>query len=157
MQALVEARARVGFDVRWLSMPGGVPSDDVRAIEGAAVMSGAKLGAPMGIGAVRVPSRVFYEARKTGMPLESESAPWLMAVGAACAAREAREARRGKHLTATRARADELLEGLRAIAPGLLVNGAAKARLGPLVNVSFPGQYGNPMVAALSLEGVCIS
>ena len=169
MQALVEARAREGFDVRWLSMPGGVPSDDdVREIEGAAVIamsacnhelgtsvleilgrarpeavrvidavqlapwaslaplndertfyvvSGAKLGAPMGIGAVRVPSRVFYDARKAGAPLESESAPWLMAVGlgAACAAREAR---RGEHLDAARARAAELLEGLRACAPG---------------------------------------
>ena len=70
------------------------------------VVSGAKLGAPMGIGAVRVPSQVFYEARKAGAPLESESAPWLMAVGlgAACAAREAR---RGEHLASARARAEE--------------------------------------------------
>lgn len=45
------------------------------------VVSGAKLGAPMGIGAVRVPSHPFYEARKAGAPLESEGAPWLMAVG----------------------------------------------------------------------------
>jgi len=208
MQALVEARAREGFDVRWLAMPGGAPSDDdVRAIEGAAVIamsacnhelgtsvlevlgrarpdamrvidavqlapwaslaplndertfyvvSGAKLGAPMGIGAVRVPSPEFYEARKAGSSLESDSAPWLMAVGlgAACAAREAR---RGEHLASARARAEELLAGLRAIAPGMLVNGAAEARLGPLLNVSFAGQYGKSMVAALSLEGVCIS
>src|SRR5262249_10781002 len=51
--------------------------------------------------------------------------------------------------------ADELIEALRRLEPKLLVNG--EARLGPIVNLSLPNQYGKSMVAALSLDGVCIA
>jgi len=119
-------------------------------------LSGAKLGAPLGVGAVRVPSKAFYEARRHGVPLEGESPPWLMAIalGAAC---ERRASGRDEHLKLARERAEVLLAGLRTVTPGLVVNGSAEARLGPILNVSFPDQYGKAMVAALSLEGVCIS
>ena len=119
-------------------------------------LSGAKLGATMGIGALRVPSRIFYEARNAGRHLERESPPWLAAIGlgAACAAREGR---RDELLATACARADELLAALRTIAPALLVNGALDTRLGPVLNLSFPGQYGKSLVAALSLYGICIS
>jgi cysteine desulfurase len=58
-------------------------------------------------------------------------------------------------LDAARDRAEALLAGLRGVAPDLLVNG--ESRLGPIVNVSLPGQYGKSLVAMLSLEGVYIS
>jgi cysteine desulfurase len=120
------------------------------------VLSGAKLGAPLGVGALRVPSKSFYTARQSGEPLESESPPWLMAIGlgAAC---EARASRREELLKIASARSEELLAGLRDVAPDLVVNGSPEARLGPILNVSFPDQYGKSLVAALSLEGVCIS
>jgi cysteine desulfurase len=208
MLGLVEAAAVDGYDVRWLAMPGGVPSaDDWREIEGASVValsacnhelgtslldvlakvpvsavrvvdavqvapwlslsslnddrtfyaiSGAKLGAPLGVGAARVPSKTFYAARQSGTALETESPPWLMAIalGAAC---DVRASQREEHLALARRRADELLAGLRDVAPGLVVNGSLEARLGPILNVSFPDQYGKSLAAALSLQGVCIS
>jgi len=119
-------------------------------------ISGAKLGAPMSIGALRVPAKAYYAARESGRPLEGESPPWLMAIGlgAAC---EARASRRVEALAQARVRAHELLAGLRELEPDLLVNGAADARLGPILNVSFPGRFAKSLVAALSLEGVCIS
>lgn len=208
VQRLVDDAARAGHEVRWLSLPEGVPSEEDRRVLGTAALvvlsacnhelgttllpviegvpesavrvidavqaapwmsletlnddrtfysiSGAKLGAPMSIGALRVPSSVYYKARESSRPLEGESPPWLMAIGlgAAC---EARASGRDAALASARARATELLDGLRALEPDLLVNGAADARLGCILNVSFPGRFGKSLVSALSLEGVCIS
>ena len=195
-----------GYDVHWLEMPAGVPSEkDLEAIESASlialsacnhelgtsildalarasgirvidavqlapwvsleslnddrtfyVISGAKLGAPMGVGAVRVPSKTFYAARQSGRALESGSPPWLLAIGlgAAC---EVRAGRREASLKIASDRADELLSSLRVVSPNLVVNGTPESRLGPVLNLSFPDQYGKSLVAALSLEGICIS
>jgi cysteine desulfurase len=119
-------------------------------------LSGAKLGAPLGVGALRVPSDAHYAARAAGTPLEGESPPWLAAIGmgAACAAHAGN---RDEALRRARSLGDRLLEGLRAIDPALLVNGAPESRLGPIVNVSFPGLLGRSLVTALSMRGVCIS
>lgn len=119
-------------------------------------ISGAKLAAPMGVGAARVPAPDVYEARDAGAPLEDESIPWIgaIALGAACAAR--REVRSAA-LVSARQRGDELINLLHRQFPGVHVNGQLAARLGPIVNVSIPGVVGKSLVAALALEGVCIS
>jgi cysteine desulfurase len=206
LQQLVERTC--DHEVRWLALPGGVPSaEDLREIEKASLIalsacnhelgtslmdvlarapanavrvvdavqvapwvsleslnddrtffaiSGAKLGVSMGVGVARVPSDVFYAARNAGKSIEGASPPWVNAIGlgAAC---EARGSKRETSLTVARERADELLAAFREIDPEVVINGDAGARLGPIVNVSFTGQYGKSLAAALSLEGVCVS
>lgn len=88
----------------------------------------------MGVAAVRVPTHVFYRAAEgRGTSRERERAA---ADGGA-----ARRGVRGTCGAEGRARAEELLEELRAVALGLLINVAAEARLGPCVNVSLPEEY----------------
>ena len=206
LQALVEAASRAGHDVRWLSLPEGVPSDEDRATLAAAslvalsacnhemgtllaldavspgalrvidavqaapwislapladartyyAVSGAKLGAPQGVGVLRVPGAVFHAARDAGAPLEGDSPPWLAAIGlgASCAARSAT---RDAALERARALASRLVLGLQEIDPAVAINGAPSARLGPIVSASFPGVAGKALVTALSMRGVCIS
>lgn len=116
--------------------------------------SGAKLGAPLGVGVLRVPSSVYYAERDRG--LESASAPWLLAIGlgAVCAARLTQ---RAAALEIAQARAAELVERLRLVEPDVLRNGASEHLLGPIVNVTLPGRSASSLVSALSLEGVCIA
>jgi len=120
------------------------------------VISGPKLGAPLGIGVLRVPPHVYYAERERGLTLESASVPWLLAIGlgAVCDARlEARD----EALSAARAKAAVLLEKLRAVEPRLVRNGDESTLLGPIVNLSFPGRPARSLVSALSLENVCIA
>jgi cysteine desulfurase len=119
-------------------------------------ISGAKLGAPLGVGVLRVPSSMYYAERNAGRSLEAPSVPWLLAIafGAVC---EARRDRREEALATARARAAVLFASMRELEPELLRNGAQEALLGTTLNVTFPGRAGTSMVSALSLEGVCIA
>ncbi|WP_394839456.1 aminotransferase class V-fold PLP-dependent enzyme [Pendulispora rubella] len=134
----------------WVSLEG---LNDARTFY---ALSGSKLGAPMSVGVLRVPSDVHYAALADGLQLEGDSPPWMTAVGlgAACAKRAPL---REQALETARQLANRLLQGLRAIEPTLLLNGDEGARLGPIVNVSFPGRFGKSLVSALSLEKICIS
>ncbi|MCH9683097.1 MAG: aminotransferase class V-fold PLP-dependent enzyme [Deltaproteobacteria bacterium] len=111
----------------------------------------AKLGGPAGVGALRVPRtvRCGAQAEPSGTP------PWLAAIGmgAAC---EARAPRRGAARERVVMVAQRLLDGLRAVSPGLLHNGEA-AWLGPIVNVAVPGIDGKALQAQLDLRGVCVA
>ncbi len=120
------------------------------------VISGPKLGAPLGIGVLRVPPHVYYAERERGRTLESASVPWLLAIGlgAVC---DARVEARDEALLAARAKASALVEKLRAVEPRLVRNGDEGALLGPIVNLSFPGRPARALVSSLSLENVCIA
>ncbi len=122
-------------------------------------ISGPKLGTPRGVAAAYIPWE-RADAREAGEGAEIDAArsrePWLMAVGlgAACAVRRHK---RDKSLAWAQERASELIKGLQSIEPGLRVNGAPEARLGPIVNVSFADISGKTLAASLSLERVFIS
>ncbi|WXA98026.1 aminotransferase class V-fold PLP-dependent enzyme [Pendulispora brunnea] len=119
-------------------------------------LSGSKLGAPMSVGVLRVPTKIYYAERERGSSIEGDSPPWLTAVGlgAVCAVRGPR---RADALRRAREACDRLRAGLLEVDANLLVNGDEKARLGTILNVSFPGVFGKSLVSALSLEGICIS
>jgi cysteine desulfurase len=52
---------------------------------------------------------------------------------------------------------DKLWNGIRAVFPDAVWNGAAAPRLANTLNVSFPGLDGESLLIALDLEGVCAS
>jgi cysteine desulfurase len=127
---------------------GDVPAD-------ALALSGHKLGAPPGVGAVIV-------ARDEGLPLidgghqERGRRPGtenvLGAVGLGAAAQAARPA----EWPAVAALGDRLERGLLAIG-GVCVHGAAARRVGGTVNAGFAGARGDAIAMALDLAGVATS
>ncbi|GAB4213731.1 MAG: cysteine desulfurase family protein [Sandaracinaceae bacterium] len=123
----------------------------------AIAISGAKIGATAGSGALYVPRGVDLapvhvgggqeRGRRAGTPDVVAHA----ALGAACAQLEAR-LRAAEQVRALR---DEL--EARLVARGAVVNGGAGPRVGSVTNVSVPGWRSATLVAALDLEGVAAS
>jgi cysteine desulfurase len=123
-------------------------------------VSGHKLGAPAGIGAlfVRDPSAIAALIR--GGPQERSlraGTPNLIgAVGFGAAAAIARErlAEESARMTTLR---DLLLSRLTAAIPGLALNSPRDGVLPNTLNLRFPGVLGETMLIALDLEGVQVS
>jgi cysteine desulfurase len=123
-------------------------------------LSGHKLGAPSGIGALyvrdsaRFAPTIFGGPHENGMRAGTPNLLGAVAFGAAAeAAMNAREAESERigSLTAT------LLMRLREAIPGLHLNGPPIGRLPNTLNLTFPGVLGESMLIALDLEGVEVS
>ncbi len=123
-------------------------------------LSGHKLGAPAGIGAlfVRDPARiaptVFGGPHESGMRAGTPNLPGAVAFGAAAEA--AMNARAGES-DRINSLAASLLMRLRDAIPGLRLNGPLVGRLPNTINLTFPGVLGESMLIALDLEGVEVS
>ena len=123
-------------------------------------LSGHKLGAPAGIGALyvrdsaRIAPIVFGGPHESGMRAGTPNLLGAVAFGAAAEAamnsmRE--ESDRIGSLAAS------LLTRLRDAIPGLRLNGPTVGRLPNTLNLTFPGVLGESMLIALDLEGVEVS
>ena len=123
-------------------------------------LSGHKLGAPAGIGALyvrdsaRIAPIVFGGPHESGMRAGTPNLLGAVAFGAAAEAamnsmRE--ESDRIGSLAAS------LLMRLRDAIPGLRLNGPTVGRLPNTLNLTFPGVLGESMLIALDLEGVEVS
>ena len=121
-------------------------------------LSGHKLGAPSGIGALYVRDSGILGPAILGGPQENglrAGTPNLLgAIGFGAAAR-AIAADCGDEAARVAALADRLLARLRASIPGLRLNGAAPFR--NTLNLTFPRVLGESMLIALDLEGVEVS
>ncbi len=122
-------------------------------------ISGHKLGAPAGIGALYVRAGVALAPVMLGGPQEAAmraGTPNLLGAIAFGVAAEAA----GAHLADESARvtmlAARLLERLDASIPELRLNGPPD-RIGSTLNLTFPGVLGESMLIALDLEGVEVS
>ncbi len=122
-------------------------------------ISGHKLGAPAGIGALYVRIGVALAPAMLGGPQEAAmraGTPNLLGAIAFGVAAEAADA----HLADESARvgilAARLLERLDASIPDLRLNGP-QDRIGNTLNLTFPGVLGESMLIALDLEGVEVS
>jgi cysteine desulfurase len=123
-------------------------------------LSGHKLGAPAGIGAlyVRDPARiapvVLGGPHESGMRAGTPNLLGAIAFGAASeaamSAMEAESERIGSLATS-------LLNRLRETIPGLRLNGPLTGRLPNTLNLTFPGVLGESMLIALDLEGIEVS
>ena len=123
-------------------------------------LSGHKLGAPAGIGALFVREyakfapTIFGGPHENGMRAGTPNLLGAVAFGAA-----AKAAMNATELESERisSLAASLLARLRAAIPGLRLNGPTVRRLPNTLNLTFPGVLGESMLIALDLEGIEVS
>jgi cysteine desulfurase len=123
-------------------------------------LSGQKIGAPSGIGALYVREGVSFASTILGGPQERglrAGTPNLLGAIAFGAAAEAVAEGMDGEILRIGALADRLLAQLRASIPGLSLNGPVVGRIPNTLNFTFPGVLGESMLIALDLEGVEVS
>jgi cysteine desulfurase len=114
-------------------------------------VTGHKLYAPKGIGApyvrpgTRLDSLIHGAGHEHGLRAGTENVPYIVGLGAACALAAAR-LRTGAPEQLRRLR-DRLHAALRSTTPSLALNGHPQKRLPNTLNVSFPDQDGESLLA----------
>ncbi len=127
-----------------------------------ASLSGHKLGAPKGVGALFIREGFPAAPALLGGPQErgrragTENVPGIAALGAACEAAERDLEADARWMAGLR---DRIEAGVRRIEPLARINGpeAAGQRLPNTANLVFPGVEAELLVQALDLEGVAVS
>jgi cysteine desulfurase len=123
-------------------------------------ISGHKLGAPSGIGALYVRDYAKFAPTIFGGPHENgmrAGTPNLLGAVAFGAAAEAATNTMQAESERIGSLAASLLMRLHAAIPGLRLNGPIIGRLPNTLNLTFPGVLGESMLIALDLEGVEVS
>ena len=123
-------------------------------------LSGHKLGAPAGIGALyvrdfaRIAPTVFGGPHESGMRAGTPNLLGAVAFGVAAAAAMNAMATESERISSLAA---SLLTRLREAIPGLRLNGPLVSKLPNTLNLTFPGVLGESILIALDLEGVEVS
>jgi cysteine desulfurase len=127
-------------------------------------ISGHKIGAPKGIGALVVRDRQAVEAiihgggQQFGLRPGTENVPGIIALGRAVELAVTEQAELERRLTVLR---DDLEARLLAVFPDARINGrdgnGGKTRAPHVVNVSFPGTDSEAMLMHLDLAGIACS
>jgi cysteine desulfurase len=123
-------------------------------------LSGHKLGAPAGIGALFVRDSARLASQIRGGPQEiglRAGTPNLLGAIAFGAGAEVAAELMSEETRRIDALASSLLQRLSATIPGLRLNGPATRRLSNTLNLTFPDVLGESMLIALDLEGVQVS
>jgi cysteine desulfurase len=117
-------------------------------------LTGHKLYAPKGVGALYVrpgtqlDSLIHGAGHEHGLRAGTENVPYIVGLGAACAL--AAERLRAGAPDRIRGLRDRLHAALRSSVPGLALNGHPEQRLPNTLNVSFPNQDGESLLARTS-------
>ncbi len=123
-------------------------------------ISGHKIGAPKGIGALIVRDRKAVEAiihgggQQFGIRPGTENVPGIVALGTAAELAAREQAALGARLAALR---DELERRLLAIVPDAVINGWQGERAPHVSNVSIPGTDSEALLMHLDLAGIACS
>ena len=123
-------------------------------------ISGHKIGAPKGIGAIIVRDRKAVEAiihgggQQFGIRPGTENVAGAVGLGRAAALAAAEQADESPRLAALR---DALTARLRAAVPDLVVNGAGAERAPHVLNLAVPGTDSEAMLMHLDLAGIAAS
>jgi cysteine desulfurase len=123
-------------------------------------ISGHKIGAPKGIGALIVRERKAVEAilhgggQQFGIRPGTENVAGAIALGRAATLATEERAAEALRLTALR---EELLRRLRAEVPDLVQHGAAAPRAPHILNIGVPGADSEALLMHLDLAGVAAS
>ena len=123
-------------------------------------ISGHKIGAPKGIGALFVGSGTALESLVHGGGQEREVRPGTENIAGAVALGVAAElAAREQQAEEQRLRGlrDRLQQGLQAAIPDLIVNAGSAPRLPHVLNVSFPGVDQEALLISTDMEGMAAS
>jgi cysteine desulfurase len=125
-----------------------------------ATISGHKIGAPKGIGALVVRDRKAVEAiihgggQQHGIRPGTENVAGAVALGRAAALAAEEQAEEGARLRRLR---DDLAERLKALVSDLVVNGETSARAPHILNVSVASADSEALLMHLDLAGVAAS
>ena len=123
-------------------------------------ISGHKIGAPKGIGALIVRDRKAVEAiihgggQQFGIRPGTENVAGAVALGRAAALAAAEQSAESARLAALR---DSLIERLRAVVPDLVVHGLSAPRAPHVLNIGIPGTDSEALLMHLDLAGVAAS
>ena len=123
-------------------------------------ISGHKIGAPKGIGALIVRDRKAVEAiihgggQQFGIRPGTENVAGAVALGRAAALAAAEQSAESARLAALR---DSLTERLRAVVPDLVVHGLSAPRAPHVLNIGIPGTDSEALLMHLDLAGVAAS
>ena len=123
-------------------------------------ISGHKIGAPKGIGALIVRDRKAVEAiihgggQQFGIRPGTENVAGAVALGRAAALAAAEQASESVRLAGLR---DALIERLRAVVPDLVVHGVAAPRAPHVLTIGIPGTDSEALLMHLDLAGVAAS
>ena len=123
-------------------------------------ISGHKIGAPKGIGALIVRDRKAVEAiihgggQQFGIRPGTENVAGAVALGRAAALAAAEQSAESARLAALR---DALIERLRAVVPDLVVHGLGAPRAPHVLNIGIPGTDSEALLMHLDLAGVAAS
>ena len=123
-------------------------------------ISGHKIGAPKGIGALIVRDRKAVEAiihgggQQFGIRPGTENVAGAVALGRAAALAAAEQSAEAARLAALR---DSLIERLRAVVPDLVVHGLSAPRAPHVLNIGIPGTDSEALLMHLDLAGVAAS
>jgi len=123
-------------------------------------ISGHKIGAPKGIGALIVRERKAVEAiihgggQQYGIRPGTENVAGAVGLGRAAQLAAAEQAEEAERLTRLR---DRLAERLKAAVSEIVINGEGSARAPHVLNVSVPGADGEALLMHLDLAGVAVS
>ena len=156
----IAAQADVYFHTDAVQSAGKVPLDVERMKPDLLSISGHKLYAPKGIGAlyIRRGTRVrqfFYGGHhQRGFRPGTENVPGIVGLGKAA---ELAMQSLAADAARTRALRDRLEEGLLARVPHARVNGGGAPRTPNTTNILFPGVEGEALVIALDLKGLACS
>jgi len=156
----IAARRRVYFHCDAVQAVGKVPVDFKGMNAGLLALSGHKLYAPKGIGALVVRKGVKLAPLIHGGPQErnrragTENVAGIVALGKACELALDAMTADMRRIAALRAR---LEEGLMAAIPDVRVNGGRERRLPNTTNLSFLGAEADSLLLNLDLAGVAAS
>jgi cysteine desulfurase len=158
--AELAAERGVPFHVDAVQAVGKLPINLATLPIGYLALSGHKLHAPKGVGALYVrkgmPYRPFLRGghQERGRRAGTENVPYIVGLGAACELA-------AKHIqdenTRVRALRDRLETGLLNAIPEARINGDVTSRLPNTTNISFKYVEGEAILLLLDQEGICAS
>ena len=154
------ATAGVAFHTDAVQAFGKVPVNLATVACTLATVSGHKIGAPKGIGALIVRDRKAVEAiihgggQQYGIRPGTENVAGAVALGRAAQLAAAEQASEAARLAALR---DELAAGLRAAIPDIVVNAAGAERAPHVLSAAIPGAESEALLMHLDLAGVAAS
>ncbi len=156
----IAARRRIPFHCDAVQAAGKVPIDCREMNASLLALSGHKLGAPQGIGAlvvrrgVKLYPLIHGGSQERNRRAGTENVAGIVALGKACELAQASLGTESGRLAGLR---DRLENGILAQLPDVRINGDGGKRLPNTTNISFAGVEADSLLANLDLAGIAVS